>query len=524
MTDFSSSRFSLWAVIDGVTVDCLSYEGNFSLNSVPTATINVALGREVNSLKPSPAHNLNLTRKTKVKVYWQAKNNAGTTKEKWKPGTQLLFDGDLVGDGYGRSPESVSLSLPLQHWLGRLGSGSCISGTSHPSNAADLTFNGAGPSNLCADISAFAGPANTDIIKYVSEGLTTDLWENGLKPWFKCLASQETLNTHDLVPGKRPSARPDLVPAIERIKSAVPIKLNTKNGNVGVLGRAIADSIVAKAKSPQQIYSATMWDVLVAIASEYFLAIVPCIDVVYLVPYIPGLRKPYGKVAGTDFGQFGYQAGLSKPWRAVGMLGSGLSSAFGPISNAGPASRQNALAGYFENTDSPNGLIVYKTLPSWLDGDQSAGYAASTVGVGGKQKATALNPDAGEAPQKDPPEKEAKAQTDLRHAYAQCVYVEEALRSRQDTISEQRLRVDLAPGSVVSVESVGEKFIDKDGTNAIMYGTIAQVTIGMNAQSGGAGTAYQINNIRNKEENTKDATSVEAHPLWTNSFHGKPLQ
>lgn len=525
MTDYSGSGFKAWAVIDGKTLDCSSFESNWAPDTVPTANINLALGREVRSLKTSLAHRLKLSQKIKVKVYWEAKNLSGTFKEKWKNGTQLLFDGDVVGQGYRRNGGVASLSLALQHWIGRLGSGSCISGSSHPSNSADLTFSPAAPSNLCADISAHAGPENTDIFQYVKKGLTTDLWENGLKPWFKCLATQEAFNLHGLIPGApRSSERPDLVPAIDRIVSAVPIKLNLRNANADSLAVAIASNICARAKSPQEIYSSTMWDVLVAIMSEYYLSIIPCIDKAYVVPFIPGLRKPFGKVTGADFGDFGYQAGLSKPWRGVVLLGSGLASAHGAISNAGPAPRQNCRGGLFENPASPNGVYMTKPLPGWLDGVQSAGYSASTVGGGGQVKATALRPKAGVAPKLEAPDKEAEKEADLRNAYAQCVYVEEALRSRQNSIDEQRLRTDLAPGSVVTIESVGEKFIEDDGTEAILYGTISQVTMVLNAEKGGAGTAYQISNIRNREENTTDAMSVASHPLWSTSWSGIALQ
>ncbi len=521
MTAYSGSAFRAWAVISGRTLDCPSIEINWALNTVPTANITLALGREVNSLQPSLAHKLLLKAKLPIKVYMAARRtSASVNVEKWPSGEFLLFDGDVIGVGYTRSRSGVSLSLSAVHWLARLSSGSCMSGTSHPSNASDVTFS-ATAGKSCGVGSAFemSKEGNTDAIGFVQKALAGDFWEGGLQDWFICMAEQDSFNAPTLLPKAKVSQRPDLVPSIRKVKSGVKISLNKGDTDMTTIRNAISSDIVARAKSPQELMGTTFWDLLLSILSGYQLALVPRIEDALIVPFISGLRKTYGAVSGTDFAGFGYQAGLSKPWRGLGLLDAGLGGAFAVNSEA-PA---RLPGGWYENKNSPNGLVVYRSLPGWLRGVAAESYSAVATGVGGT-KGTAINPDAGKAATEEKPGKKKDKEKTLRDSLAQCMYVDEALRSRQVSISEQRFRLDLAPGSVVSVEAVGERFVRQDATAGTLYGTIAQVTCVMNAESGGAGTAYAINNIRTADENKDDSYSVANHPLWTNSFTGKGLR
>lgn len=491
------------------------------MNSVPTATISLALGREVNSLRPSLAHQLELGIKVPVKVYMRAKKTSSSVNvERWPGGDFLLFDGDVIASGYVKSNQAVNLALSLIHWLARLSSGSCLSGTSHPSNATDVTFR-AGTGPLCAGASAFAGgEVNAEVADFAQKALNGDFWEGGIQDWFICMAQQEALDTNRLLPGgAEPSKRPDLIPTIKRIKSGVKISLNKKSANVLSMTFAMASDLAARAKSPQDLLASTFWDLLLSILGGYQLALVPRIEDALIVPFVSGLRTSYGTVQGTDFAAFAYQAGLSKPLRGVTLLSSGTADTF-----AANATSPKFPGGTYENKKSPNGLMFYRSLPGWLQGDNAGiEYSSVTVGAGGV-KANAINPEAGKAAPGDKPGKKEDSKKSIRDDLAQVMYIDEALRSRQTSISEQRFRLDLAPGSVVRLEAVGEKFVGKDSTRGILYGTIAQVTCVLNSESGGAGTAYAINNIRTAKENTDDSYSIASHPIWTNFFTGTGLR
>jgi hypothetical protein len=116
--------------------------------------------------------------------------------------------------------------------------------------------------------------------------------------------------------------------------------------------------------------------------------------------------------------------------------------------------------------------------------------------------------------------------TDIIHPFlnrfAQAHYALEKLRIRQAVLSGP-FRLDVAPGTTVRVENVGEQHIGSDAFRAPFYAHVARVSLAVDGETPSIGTSFHLSHIRSEQENGQDATSIAKHPLYKDTFTGAGL-
>ena len=110
----------------------------------------------------------------------------------------------------------------------------------------------------------------------------------------------------------------------------------------------------------------------------------------------------------------------------------------------------------------------------------------------------------------------------LLDRYAESVYVHEALKSRQGSLTG-KLRFDIAPGSIVRIEVAGDAFVPKDRLGEALFANIIRVTISIDANAQKAFTSFNLSHVRTEDENTEAGMAVDRHPLYDAVWTGTSL-
>ena len=126
------TKFKITAEIAGTVFDdIVAISATFGLNSIPTASLTVAVGHEARSgrTKQATIHKMrkNIKPRDKVKVWLDISSEAGQT-DKMEDGTFLIFEGMVAGIGYQRSHNSANYVIQLVHWLDDLNNSSALNG------------------------------------------------------------------------------------------------------------------------------------------------------------------------------------------------------------------------------------------------------------------------------------------------------------------------------------------------------------------------------------------------------------
>jgi hypothetical protein len=263
-------------------------------------------------------------------------------------------------------------------------------------------------------------------------------------------------------------------------------------------------------------------------AADYSFAVVPRAQDGLVVPFIPGYRGPSGGAFADILAdeQGGSEAGaaMPRPLRGYGIL-SGIASRAGTNLTPGdaPSDADMGVGGYFSPKDK-KGAVMIGQAPAWLASMVSPSLYGDDASGAFDGCSNSLSPGDGKdtgARDKIPAKgKKIKAALD---AYARCRYAQEVLKGRMQVVSGI-FRVDIAPGSLVRIEGASEKFIgDYDGLAGIAFGQVLRVTLVLDAEAPSAGTAFHVGFVRSEWENGRDATSVDAHPIYKKAFNGCPL-
>jgi hypothetical protein len=176
-----------------------------------------------------------------------------------------------------------------------------------------------------------------------------------------------------------------------------------------------------------------------------------------------------------------------------------------------------------DSVKAGDGMIMYVPSPAWLRVIQTQpNYVGDTTGLTGERASrTATTPVDPAAPQQTPDSFGLNANK-LYEKYAHEVFVNQMLRGQGGSFSG-KLRFDIAPLSILKLNATSEKFIGpgQDSLASTVYGCVQRVTISINAEAGMAGTSFQLSHVRTEPENKVKRTSVDEHPLFGKSIHGK---
>ncbi len=548
-TGWNAEKFELYAEVeleagDKRTLEVLRFSARFPLNDVPRGSMTVSLGRRVDSNAPSEIHKIlsRLKVKRKVDVWCKAKTLGvfgllGINlwpKDKFK-----VFEGYTTGAGYQRTSTSAEYTLELEHWVADLGYASATSALSSPQNPGQMTF-----AALTANASESAGgTANaggmtglTRAEEFINAGtIGSDFWGDALHKFLLSLAGEETLVDSvdagrlglDLAPlaaGNEPAKK-----ALERFEPKEPVefskKLSFEKGAYGDDLEAVADQIeIALGHETLEVLAgSTLWDKLVQYANTFMFAVVPMVERVLVVPFLPGLRKEYVTVSAKDYEFVRISGDMPRVLRGVGIYGGkGFEGGSEMTGDDAVNYDQFAIGGYYQGAKT--GQILFKQAPMWMATVNLSSEVDKACGADGVPVADVTNVGEGKPPEKAKPKEKAEANARLMNEYAKAMYVYEVLKFRGGDMSG-KLRFDVGPGSVLKIEGCGEKFLGVDDQfGQTMFATVLQVDIFLDAEGSRAGTSFHLAHWRNELENETDGFSLKKHPLWSTEWSGAPLQ
>jgi hypothetical protein len=246
-----------------------------------------------------------------------------------------------------------------------------------------------------------------------------------------------------------------------------------------------------------------------------------------VVPFVPGLRTTFdrefdnGKVIDVkDINYIDTTAMVHRPLRAVGVLQNSASSRSG-FHGRTPFT---ALGGCYAS-GADKGMIIYKNPPPWLAAAPMHAQQMSKTAIAASPGGGTTPPVPGSSQGDQDGNTPVSAGNSLGSYYtnaAHYYYAQEMLRGRFAVV-QGKLRFDLAPGTNVAIRNATPLFLDKDQLSPDGVASVIRVGIVMNAESGQAGTSFQLEHLRTAEENEDPRTSIEAHPLYDQIFTGAPL-
>lgn len=522
----------------------ISYGSDVSLNAIPTATCSVAVGRRLSDGQPSSANSgiWSIRRYDKVKIWFQGQGEyAGGVDWPQKP--ELIFEGRVEGMGQRSGNGQQELVIFMRHWLAYLDAASAVSSMMHPGAPLDLIFSAV----LATAETTAGGQPNTMGSTAAGAHMVNDwpavganFWGNGLKALFWHLASNtsQAVVSESLlrwVPGLvKPGSNPDILDALQRLAGestiqpdcstplpayAPPLNLRGANALPESAVRAMGNAVGMEMSS--SFAQQTLWGKLLSYASQFMFAVVPQISRALVVPFIPSGRQTYCKtleVNSHEARQLTLQ--LSRPLRAVAVYNTS-----GSTTGLSAGSESAVIGGcYAPPVDDPLGLIWIIPPPAWLAGMGFGAWSpAKTTSLRAGKVNSATTPQAiDEEVQDAVPENVVASIEELMNGYAHAVFAVESLRGRVGQVSD-KLRFDVAPGSLVRIQSTGDPFlVDSDLVDAII-GCVIGVSIGINAEQSAAGVNFQIEFLRTEKENEDEALTTEKHPLYEDTFVGAPL-
>lgn len=532
------------------------FTGTFALNEIPRATCILAVGRKTdgsNDLAEIHRAAGRLQAMDRAVVTWTPKGEADDRGNKWPEEETFIFDGYVAGFSYRKVQNKLQAVVHLIHWLSDMAFSSTTSRASHPSNPMDFIFKAA---NLKIGSGAAGGelaqrPVNISgaIPNGVIPTIPTDVW-SAIKDIFCSLADRDPMFVlgpdRTCAEGVEPKTNVEAKNALELIEDTsskvCPFErdINGNQDKFGVSAKFDGQLPVTFSKGVVQALgregfdsyaTTTFWDKLVGhFASQFLLAVVPMVGRALVVPWQPGSRPLWKKtIRPGEFSFIDSNAMLRRPMQSMNII-AGIPSRNGaPGFARTPDSAPQGVVGCYKPRDdevSNRGVAHFLRAPRWLTGPLEAGdYVGATTGVK-KRKAqpSATTPDATADQAEDPGPDQLRTQSEkLFDAYAQSLYVREALRGRTGEITG-KLRFDIAPGSTVRLDNQPERFAGAGDQLAVpLVGHVLRVTVNIDSESRNCTTSYKVAFVRSIAENGDDRFSVEKPPLYSEAFAGAPL-
>lgn len=558
-----------------LTFRCVQFNATFAMNRIPMASAAIAVGREAHSLRTALIHSrpdafrqMYRARVTLNPIgQWSASDqnpNDTILSGRWtKAGPQRIFDGYVTGTGYRKSRGTLQMTVQLIHWLSDLSFSSIFSNQSHPANPADLTFSTIYTQVTAAGTalgSAFIG-AHGYTNDFTSLNIQSDLWSKALAETFCKIGDRDLIQLGSpLVCGGLDQRNDFSLSALSRIEGSfscraagaenrwhIPLTLTGLGGNEGLVAQAISQYVGQQ--TLRSWWSTTLWDKLVNdLGPAFMFHIVPRVETAVIAPFVAGLRgtgsvNRWAKIKSEDVSRMYLQGYVRRPLRGVGIFAGRDSNTTAMNPDGRNIASFNGVGGCYIPDENARGMIILKRAPGWMATlpNFTTGPSQSVMGRAGPGAPAAATNSATTPPDDitgllpNQSSGDAAIQTRGFHdRMAQYLYMMEILRGRVGTIAG-KFRLDIAPGSTVFIEDIGEQIIEAaaaagltvapvDLASPDIYATVKTVQFGLDAESGQAMTAFELAHIRNAEENADDRTSIPSHPLYLGQeYWGAPL-
>jgi hypothetical protein len=536
---YVAARFKLRAefATGDVFDDIVSMSASFALNTIPTASLVVAVGNRVTGsggMTKATIHDAKKRLKLRTPVTVTAEIlPGGGDLSKLQFGRFTIFKGFYAGIGYQRSHNNANYVLNLIHWLDDLNNSSAINGNWFPGVPFDYA-NQAAYDAINNRVTSFSGRPSIGSRAATRDNLTTDLWLSVIAPIFAELGDFAGGSVQAVLPpSNRPADRNDAAQkALANMPGSatnyVPLALRLDNGD-----QNIASSIANYFSNTisESFVQNSIWSKLIGeYAADFLFAISPAVEWALPIPFCGGLRwQPGDKViAASDYSYASFNANMSQIIESVNVYHP-LVSESGLVRNGPP----NAKISYYRPcaeypvpaagaTNIP-GLKLFKNAPRWatnigasgLSASNAIGHTRQTVAPAGGGSALPANV--------SPPEVAMRGVEPIMREFARHWYMTEILKQRYGEMSGP-IRFDIAPGTVVKIEMPNRDRRQETAPDDYLYANIMSVSYVLNAERATAGTSFAIAHTKTEDEiSASSQYATDTPPLYANRWAGGPL-
>lgn len=533
------TEFKIVADIDGTKFeDVVAISATFGLNSIPTASLQVAVGKNVITEQPATIHQAiyKLKPRSPAKVTLTVKTNDGQTNKMLPDGTYVIFEGYYAGVGYQRGHTNATCTLHLLHWLDDLNCSSMLNGNwfqgaphdmAQSASAFSLRAGGGGETN----ISPVLDSAPTIVTK---SNMETDLWGAVIKPIFFAVANmshpneQGDGNTTGAAAsgyggGDNKAAQDALekIPGNAPVPGKLPMNLTgleeitfSHNVNMG-LSHMLLNGIA---------YSSFWGKTIGELGSAFLFGISPGVTFANAIPYFGGLSTEYKTIEPDEYNYASFNCSVANLIESVDIYYSQQASS--GYMNGGkvptPMSYYRPWGRYPDSNQDFRGNILVRDPPIWIANcTPHAHFSPRTTlepgsdpmvpqtGSGDTPNGTKRAPEA---------EKEIK-ESGLMNRFCEHWFKSAVLGQRNGEMSG-KFRLDIAPGSTIKIMAATNEMA---GSDLPLYATVTQVSFVINSEQHAAGTSFSLINIRNSEENKNNKLVSAIPPLYKVAWKGGPL-
>ena len=533
------TQFKIVAEIGSVKFeDIVAITATFGLNSIPSASLQVASGYEVSTGKVATIQRALGQLKTRehAKVFLTVETNDGRTEKMLENGTYVIFEGYYSGIGYQRSNTNSVYTIHLLHWLDDLNCSSMLNGNWFQGAPHDMAQAAV---NWSASMNSGTGLSPVPVLDRESElinkdNMKDDLWGKVIKPAFEQIAKFPHPKEQD--ENGEPAGDPDGIGGATNI--AAQHALNRMPGKAPTPATLPLD--LGKLNDYVISYSANMgmsrmltdgmgynsfWGKLVGeLGASFLFGISPGIEFANVIPYFGGLRTEWRTIYGDEYNYASFNANTATLIESVDIFYAQQASTGYSIGGEVQAemSYYHPWGRFPRDNRDFRGQILVRDPPGWLANPVPQGeYAPSTTlppcGDGHCPQVGPATPPNG-IPR--PAGAEENIQSDnILDRFCEHWFKSAVLSQRHGELSG-KFRLDIAPGSTVKIKAP----ITAVGDEQDMWATVTQVSYVINSEQHIAGTSFSLINLRNVKENSdKNLTSAKP-PLYPEAgWPGGPL-
>ena len=546
------TEFTLTAEINGIEFkDVVAYQAGFALNVIPTCSLTLAAGREVRTGEEATIHKhlRDLEPRSKAKVTLTIKSTEGRRQspiiDGMKDGTYVIFEGYYAGIGYQRAHNNAAYTIHLIHWLDDLNCSSVLNGNWFPGAPHDLA-----QSASISAVSQLTGGSGTytagvPLIDLKADGeniiskrrMESDLWEEVLKPIFEAIAKMRHMFTQTEgadfggdAAGDTAGNNAAALNALKRMVGAAPIPAKLDLDLTGLDALLISLSAhegISRFVLNGMAYSSFWSKITGEIGPSFLFSISPGVTFAQPIPFFAGLQKEYKTIYGEEYNFANFNANVAHliesinvfyaPQGSSGALDGGVMPA--SISYAEPWGRYPP-----KGKVDIRGNIMARDPPLWLSNPRYAVLWTRETTLHAPAGSTA-DPQKGKPTSSEGPKRPKDLEKNIQDStimtrFCEHWYKSAILGQRYGELSG-KFRLDIAPGSIVKIQPP-DTAIGQEKT--VMWGSVVQVGLMINAETHQAGTSFVLSNLRNPKENEDTLHFTAAKPpLYKTAWPGGPL-
>jgi len=499
MVEVRGGRYFATLYVGGLELPVQQIKCTYQINSIPTAEVTVAAGRELVYRLGNPSN-----------IYYFQPTVDAMIPAAITINNKIVFCGYVGSVGFAQSTASdnaqVVASLSLVHWLNLLNFATLFGPHTHAGSPARFVLDPImlGNNGDIAGAVSMLGTLVTNVHKNVWENMKPLLREICKKAAvFDTRGAGKQLNIN-LVDSDKPSKRKSS-DILDLIRSPLPLSLEAYPEILPFLPERIVQDLIGSYLHPNGP-STTLWERIERyIIPAFLLTLIPLPMSALVVPYTP-TTTPYGSITANDQSFIQASATMVAPISAIGLYPPSHQSAQFLDGNVA-----NNLLGAF--VSGRPGRIMFLGAPSHLGMSSSAiidslrnisGVWPSTI-RGYKQWASAVKEVIKQI-------NERYSDAKLANAYA-AAYYDQLLFSQREAIVITPLDIVYAPGTSIYVQSA----VGAWPWLAYVHG----VRIMLDAESAAATAQYVLKYCRSQIE--QDSFGFPYSPVYKVAWTGGVL-